>query len=107
MIVMEIIDQAINILEEHKLCDNCLGRQFALLGTKVSNAERGRSIKMVLTLTGHKYLTSDKVRGENLLRKVAVNGFFTPAAEILRKIGLEVSIEEKCEICEGIFLKKE
>jgi len=107
MIIMEIIDQAINILEEHKLCDNCLGRQFALLGTKASNAERGRSIKMVLTLIGHKYLTSDKARGENLLRRVAVNGFFTPALEILRTIGLELNIEGKCEICEGIFLKKE
>lgn len=104
---MEIIDQAINILEEHKLCDNCLGRQFALLGTKTSNAERGRSIKMVLTLIGHKYLTSDKARGENLLRSLAVNGFFNPALETLRTIGLEVNEEGKCEICDNVFLKKE
>ncbi len=107
MIIMEIIDQAINILKEYKLCDNCLGRQFALLGTKASNEERGHSLKMVLTLIGDKYFTSDKERGENLLRIVATNGFFTPALETLRKRGFELNTEGKCEICEDIFSKKE
>ncbi len=107
MMIMEIIDQAINILTEYKLCDNCLGRQFALLGTKTSNAERGYSLKMALTLIGHKYSMSDKERGENLLRIVAINGFFTPALETLRKKGFELNIEGKCEICENIFSKKE
>ncbi|MGQ9722132.1 MAG: tRNA pseudouridine(54/55) synthase Pus10 [Candidatus Jordarchaeum sp.] len=104
---MEIIDQVINILKEHKLCDNCLGRQFALLGTKATNAERGYSIKMVLTLIGHKYFTIDQEMGENLLKIVAINGFFTPALETLRKKGLELNIESKCEVCENIFSKKE
>nr|MDO8090039.1 tRNA pseudouridine(54/55) synthase Pus10 [Candidatus Sigynarchaeota archaeon] len=107
MIAMEIIDQAINILKEYKICDNCLGRQFALLGTRADNAERGRSIKMVLTLIGHSLLASDKERGEELLRIVAVNGFFIPALETLRKMGFKPSVEGKCEICENIFSKKE
>ncbi|MEM2984047.1 MAG: tRNA pseudouridine(54/55) synthase Pus10 [Candidatus Jordarchaeaceae archaeon] len=107
MVTMELIDQAMEILKAHKLCDNCLGRQFALLGTGLSNEERGRSIKTVLTLRGHEFFTKDKVRGENLLRTVAVNGFFAPALGILQSMGLEVRIEGKCEICENIFSKKE
>ena len=32
------------------ICDSCLGRQFAMLSTGFTNAERGRSLKTVLAM---------------------------------------------------------
>ena len=32
------------------ICDSCLGRQFAMLSTGFANAERGRSLKTVLSM---------------------------------------------------------
>ncbi|GAB6135681.1 tRNA pseudouridine(54/55) synthase Pus10 [Thermococcus prieurii] len=44
-----IVEKAEKVLEEHKLCDHCLGRLFAKLG-KGTNEERGRAIRFVLNM---------------------------------------------------------
>ena len=44
-----IVEKAERILEEHKLCDHCLGRLFAKLG-KGTNEERGKVIRFVLNM---------------------------------------------------------
>ena len=50
----EILEQAREILKEHELCDWCLGRQFAKLGHGLSNRDRGRAIRILLSLEDDK-----------------------------------------------------
>lgn len=87
---MDILDIASGMLEKYPLCDNCLGRQFALLGHGVENDDRGRAIKLVLTLRAH----SSKLSGNNedlkSLKSLALNGFFSPAKELLDQLGLSI-----------------
>jgi len=45
-----IADTARRLLTEGRLCDSCLGRAFAYLSTGLSNADRGRAIKVVLSM---------------------------------------------------------
>jgi tRNA pseudouridine synthase 10 len=45
-----ILATARKILTLGPICDNCLGRQFAMLSTGLTNAERGRSIKIFLAM---------------------------------------------------------
>ncbi len=47
---MSILDQAGRLLAEKALCDACLGRQFARLSHGLSNAERGRALRVALGL---------------------------------------------------------
>ena len=44
-----IVEKAEAVLEEHKLCDHCLGRLFAKLG-RGTNEERGKAIRFVLNM---------------------------------------------------------
>jgi len=39
-----ILETARRIIGLGPICDSCLGRQFAMLSTGLTNAERGRSI---------------------------------------------------------------
>jgi tRNA pseudouridine synthase 10 len=47
---MTILDTARKILKEGPICDHCLGRQFAKLSTGLSNDQRGRALKLVLSM---------------------------------------------------------
>lgn len=47
---MSILEQAAALLQDHTLCDECLGRQFSQLGHGLSNADRGRALRVVLCL---------------------------------------------------------
>lgn len=46
----EILKLARELLAELELCDFCLGRQFAQLGHGLSNRDRGRAIRILLSL---------------------------------------------------------
>jgi tRNA pseudouridine synthase 10 len=46
----EILQTARRIVKLGPICDSCLGRQFAMLSTGLSNAERGRALKTVLAM---------------------------------------------------------
>jgi tRNA pseudouridine synthase 10 len=46
----EILDLAREILAERELCDYCLGRQFAKRSHGLSNRDRGRAIRIMLSL---------------------------------------------------------
>ncbi len=100
---MDILEKAQRMLEENPLCDNCLGRQFAFLGYGVENRERGRAIKVLLTMKGHRLALLKKPEGIALLRTLAENGGFKMAADVLRK--LEQTPEEKreCFLCGNRF----
>jgi len=45
-----ILEDALKIIRLGPICDNCLGRQFAMLSTGLTNAQRGSSIKTVLSM---------------------------------------------------------
>jgi tRNA pseudouridine synthase 10 len=46
----DILQTARRIIGLGPICDSCLGRQFAMLSTGLTNPERGRSIKTVLAM---------------------------------------------------------
>ena len=50
--VAEIAKTARKILRLGPICDSCLGRQFAMLSTGLTNAERGKAIKVFLSMAG-------------------------------------------------------
>lgn len=100
---MEIIEKAQMMLEKHPLCDHCLGRQFAFLGYGIDNQERGRTIKLFLTMKGHHLALSKDKQGIILLKVLAENGSFPMATEILKKLKRRPKQGGKCFLCEGCF----
>ena len=101
-----ILEKAALLLTRYPLCDACLGRQFALLGHGLSNAERGRALKIALLLVAHRLANSGDERGHELLRALATNGFFEPAELLLQKLGAEAQRRAgKCYLCEGVMAK--
>jgi len=103
---MGFLGKALEMLQKYPLCDHCLGRQFALLGYNIENAERGRIIKSALTLKAHALVLSKNQEGVRILKVLATNGFFQNAAELLHKIKRRVShksLPKKCFLCENKF----
>jgi tRNA pseudouridine synthase 10 len=47
---VEILQTARRIVKLGPICDSCLGRQFAMLATGLTNAERGRALKTVMAM---------------------------------------------------------
>jgi tRNA pseudouridine synthase 10 len=102
----DILEKAFRMLEKHPLCDHCLGRQFALLGYGMENNERGRVIKLALTLKAHALSISKDKNGIKLLKVLAANGFLEIARDILKKMRRKVpnkNVPKKCFLCENKF----
>lgn len=51
--VADPVEQATAVLSKYPLCDRCLGRLFAGLGRGLSNAERGRALKLSILMRIH------------------------------------------------------
>ena len=103
---MDILYDALRMLEKYPLCDHCLGRQFALLGHGMENDERGKAIGLTLTFKAHALTLSKSDEGLRILKILATNGFSQAAREILRKIEKPVSGEndrKACFLCEDKF----
>ncbi|MEM3695327.1 MAG: tRNA pseudouridine(54/55) synthase Pus10 [Candidatus Bathyarchaeia archaeon] len=103
---MDFLEKALEMLQKYPLCDHCLGRQFALLGYNMENDERGRVIKLALTLKAHDLILSKSGEGVRILKVLATNGFFQKSAEILHKIKRRVPRKDspkKCFLCENKF----
>ena len=85
-----ILATACKILTLGPICDNCLGRQFAMLSTGLTNAERGRSIKTVLAMQA---ASADEV---GLLEELA------PSFRSARlKLGRKDEEDARCSVCLG------
>jgi tRNA pseudouridine synthase 10 len=98
---LEILRLAKRMLAEHKLCDSCLGRQFATLGHGLSNRERGKALKISLLLEGCLKAESGDKAALETVRHLAINGRLEAARQTLEKLKLKVEVEvEACEICE-------
>ncbi len=102
---MSILDDALHMLEKYPLCDNCLGRQFALLARGVENETRGKTLKLTLTMQASSQNFSGASEGLGILKILAVNGFSNEAAEALRKLGKRAPKTEakKCFLCDDKF----
>ena len=100
---MQILERAQKMLEKYALCNNCLGRQFALLGYGLDNKKRGETIKLALTMRGHQLTLQGERAGISLLKTMATNGCFHIAIEILRKTKKRVGKARECSLCEGRF----
>ncbi len=97
---MDILEKAAEMLIDHPLCNHCLGRQFALLGQGIDNANRGKAIKLLLTLKGHQLALSQEEAGFLLLKTVAGSGFFDMARDILKHFRKRVKVKKTCYLCE-------
>ena len=71
---MSVSEIAYSLLEAKPLCDNCFGRQFALLGHGLTNQERGKAIKLFLTFEGHRLVSEGDTKGFTILKTLANNG---------------------------------
>ncbi len=103
---MDILEKAMIMLSKHPLCNNCLGRQFALLGYNIENRDRGRALKLSLTLQTSAFHSAKNMQNFKTLRLLAVNGFSREAQETLRHLKKRVPKKNSpkiCFLCEGKF----
>ena len=97
---MSIFDTAKMIIHEGPICDNCMGRQFAKLSTGLTNAQRGNSLKMALSMEGHRI---HKEEGDDSLLRELVSS----SGYVRKLLGMDGE-DERCWVCLGLFsdLKK-
>jgi tRNA pseudouridine synthase 10 len=101
---MEILEKAFALLEKYPLCDHCLGRQFAALARGVENNERGRALKLALTMEAST-LNGDCKQSLKTLGVLAVHGSSMEAREVLHqwKSRLAKFETKTCFLCDGKF----
>ncbi|WP_370575404.1 tRNA pseudouridine(54/55) synthase Pus10 [Methanomethylovorans sp.] len=92
---MSIFDTAKMIIHEGPICDHCMGRQFAKLSTGLTNAQRGNSLKVALSMEGHRIHKEEGA--DSLLRELA------PSCISARKVLGMVVEDERCWVCLGLF----
>ncbi len=101
---MDVLEKAFELLSKYPLCDNCLGRQFALLGYSMENNTRGAALKVSLTMQITDLLQTKKTEGVKRLKILATNGFSREAQETLKHIKKKVPKKDfECFLCEGKF----
>ncbi len=110
-----ILDIAKKMISEYKLCAECFGRQFAYLGTGLSNSERAHSLYNTLLLEYNEKLndTSDNdeifIANLDLVKKIAVNADYTPAKLVANKFDsdCQFTTDFSCYLCSNTFAKTE
>jgi tRNA pseudouridine synthase 10 len=103
---MDILETAMNMLSKHPLCDNCLGRQFALLGYNMENKDRGKALKLSLTLQASALHSAENAEGVKRLKVLAVNGFSHEAQDTLHHLKKRVpkkGVAQACFLCDNKF----
>ncbi|TFG10626.1 tRNA pseudouridine(54/55) synthase Pus10 [Candidatus Thorarchaeota archaeon] len=95
-----LLEKTISILEDHILCDRCLGRLFAWLSTATTNTKRGGSLKLVLSMmAGREVKTGRREVGTRLIRCLAENGLSEEARALAVKESIDFDPSGECEIC--------
>ena len=99
---MDVLEKALAMLEKYPLCDNCLGRQFALLAYGVENNRRGEALKLGLTMQASALVSDKKVQGVKTLKVLGTNGFSKVAQGTLHhlKKRLPKAEAKTCFLCE-------
>ncbi len=102
---MDVLEKAFEILSKYPLCDNCLGRQFALLGYSMENNVRGNALKVSLTMQANDLAQEKKVEGIKSLKVLASKGFSREAQETLKHLKKRLPKDDalKCSLCDGKF----
>jgi tRNA pseudouridine synthase 10 len=103
---MDILEKTLTMLSKYPLCDHCLGRQFALLGYSIENKDRGKALKLSLTLQASALNLAKNAEGIKRLKVLAVNGFSREAQETLRHLKKRIAKKDQlktCFLCEGKF----
>jgi tRNA pseudouridine synthase 10 len=103
---MDILEKAWLMVEKYPLCDHCLGRQFALLGYNIENKDRGKALKLSLTLHASALNSAKNAEGVKRLKVLAVNGFSREAQETLQHLKKRIPKKDRtktCFLCEGKF----
>jgi tRNA pseudouridine synthase 10 len=103
---MDILEKAMTLLSKYPLCDNCLGRQFALLGYSIENKERGHALKLCLTLHANALHLKKSAEGVKRLKMLAVNGFSREAQKTLHHLRKRISKKgslKTCFLCQDRF----
>jgi tRNA U54 and U55 pseudouridine synthase Pus10 len=103
---MDILEKALTMLSKYPLCDHCLGRQFALLGYNIENKDRGKALKLSLTLQASALNSTKNAEGVKRLKVLAVNGFSCEAQETLQHLKKRIPKKDRtktCFLCEGKF----
>jgi len=101
---LDILRKSIEILKTYPLCDYCLGRQFASIGSGLTNLERGRAIKTMLFMDACTRLREEAGDAE-ILKILAASGF-RAAAKSLENLGLEAPEAKSCYICNGVLNRR-
>jgi len=103
---MDILEKTLTILSKYPLCDNCVGRQFALLGYNMENKDRGKALKLSLTLQAGALTSSKNAEGVKRLKVLAVHGFSREAQDTLHHLKKRIPKKKPsktCFLCEGRF----
>jgi tRNA pseudouridine synthase 10 len=103
---MDILETAMTMLSKYPLCDHCLGRQFALLGYNIENKDRGKALKLSLTLQASVLQSDKNVEAVVRLKVLAVNGFSREAKDTLLHLRKHVPKNDSlatCFLCDGRF----
>jgi tRNA pseudouridine synthase 10 len=103
---MAILEKAMTMLSKYPLCDHCLGRQFALLGYKIENEDRGKALKLSLTLQASTLYSVKNAEGVKRLKVLATNGFSSEAQDTfhhLKKRLPKNGSSRTCFLCEDRF----
>ncbi len=101
---MNILNKALEMLEQKPLCDHCLGRQFALLGTGLENDQRGEALKLALLFESQMQADSGNETGISTIKMLASNGFSAPARQVLKKLKKRLprsALNKACFLCYG------
>jgi tRNA pseudouridine synthase 10 len=104
---MDILAEASSMLQKYALCDNCLGRQFALLAYGLENDRRGDSLKLSLVMQASASTSGKTPEGTKVLRVLATNGFSQLAQATLKhlKKRLPKMDTQSCFLCQGELQK--
>jgi len=103
---MDVLEKALSMLSKYPLCDHCLGRQFAVLGYSIENKDRGKALKLSLTLQASALNLAKNAEGIKRLKVLAVNGFSREAQETLHHLKKRIAKKDAlktCFLCEGKF----
>lgn len=101
---MDVLEKAFELLEKYPLCDNCLGRQFAALARGVENDQRGRALKLTLTMQASALNLEGNKNGTKQLKILATNAFSNEAIKALRESGKRVpKLGQTCFLCDDKF----
>jgi tRNA pseudouridine synthase 10 len=103
---MDILEKTLTMLSKYPLCDHCLGRQFALLGYSIENKDRGKALKLSLTLQASALNLAKNAEGVKRLKVLAANGFSREAQETLHHLKKRIAKKDQlktCFLCEGKF----